>query len=89
MVNDRGPFKKSRVIDVSEKAATVLGFKNQGITKVKIQYLHEDTQEFLKKIALKPKENSIAKKKVAQEKCSINCHVKLVNLKHKLTIAQK
>lgn len=88
MVNDRGPFKKSRILDVSEKAATILGFKNQGVAKVKVQYLHQDTQDFLKKIALKPKENSKAKTKVAHEKCSVNCHVKLVNLKHKLALKQ-
>lgn len=89
MVNDRGPFKKSRIIDVSEKAATILGFKNQGVTKVKVQYLHHDTQDFLQKIALKPKENAIAKKKIAQKKCTVNCHIKLVNLKHNLAITQR
>ena len=88
MVNDRGPFKTSRIIDVSEKAATILGFKSQGVAKVKVQYLPKDTEDFLHKIALKPKENSIAKKKVAQKKCTVNCHIKLVNLKHKLAITQ-
>lgn len=88
MVNDRGPFKKNRILDVSERAATILGFKNQGVTKVKLQYLHQETEQFLKTIALKPKENSIAKKKVAQKKCTVNCHIKLVNLRHKLAITQ-
>ena len=50
MVNDRGPFKKNRIIDVSEKAAEVLAFKNQGITKVKIEYLPNETEKFLKNI---------------------------------------
>jgi rare lipoprotein A len=87
MVNDRGPFSKNRIIDVSEKSAEILQFKRQGIAKVKIQYLHEETQEFLHNIALKPKENCIAAKKVANSsKCSVNCHIKLVNLKHKLAI---
>ncbi len=86
MINDRGPFSKNRIIDVSEKSAEILGFKRQGITKVKVQYLHKETQEFLKKIALKPKENAIAKKKLANPKCSVNCHIKLVNLEQKLAI---
>lgn len=87
MVNDRGPFSKKRIIDVSEKAAEVLGFKRQGVAKVKVQYMKKETQEFLHNIALRPKENSIAKKKVATEKCSVNCHIKLVNMKHKLAFA--
>jgi rare lipoprotein A len=86
MLNDRGPFAKNRIIDVSEKAAEILNFKRQGTAKVKVQYLHKETQEFLHKISLKPKENSIAKKKLANPKCSVNCHIKLVNLKHKLPV---
>jgi rare lipoprotein A len=37
-VNDRGPFKSSRVIDLSEAAAEELGFRDQGTARVKIQY---------------------------------------------------
>ena len=38
-VNDRGPFARGRIIDVSEHAAEVLGFKNQGTAHVRVQYL--------------------------------------------------
>ncbi len=38
-VNDRGPFKKNREIDVSRRAAEVLGFKEKGTTRVKVEYL--------------------------------------------------
>jgi len=38
-VNDRGPFSKSRIIDVSERAAKLLGFYNQGTARVRVQYL--------------------------------------------------
>lgn len=86
MVNDRGPFKKNRIIDVSEKSAEILGFKRLGIAKVRVQYMHKETKEFLNNIALRPKENCIAQKKVANSKCSINCHIKLVNLKYKLAV---
>lgn len=86
MINDRGPFTKNRILDVSEKAAEVLGFKNQGITKVRIQYLHNETEEFLKNIALTSKEGAKAKSKTKITKCSVNCHVKLVNLKHNIAI---
>ncbi|WP_032139630.1 septal ring lytic transglycosylase RlpA family protein [Rickettsia tamurae] len=92
MVNDRGPFKKNRIIDVSQKAAEILAFKNQGITKVKIEYLPNETEKFLKNINLKkPQSKTLAKKssstKVTKNnKCSVNCHIKLVNLKYKLAI---
>ncbi len=36
-INDRGPFVKNRIIDVSEYAAEVLDFKFKGITKVQIK----------------------------------------------------
>ena len=38
-VNDRGPFKDGRIIDVSKKAADQLGFVNAGLARVKIQVL--------------------------------------------------
>lgn len=38
-VNDRGPFAKGRIIDVSETAAKALGFHEQGVTKVRVQYI--------------------------------------------------
>lgn len=43
-VNDRGPFKRGRVIDLSEKAAELLGFKNKGTAKVKLQVLSEESK---------------------------------------------
>tara|TARA_A200000113_G_scaffold47693_1_gene39067 strand:+ start:1605 stop:2555 length:951 start_codon:yes stop_codon:yes gene_type:complete len=43
-VNDRGPFSKDRVLDVSKKGAEVLGFQNQGTTKVRIEVLKEESQ---------------------------------------------
>lgn len=37
-INDRGPFVKGRIIDVSKKAARKLGMIQDGITDVKITY---------------------------------------------------
>jgi rare lipoprotein A len=42
-VNDRGPYKRGRVMDVSEKAADLLGFKLAGTAKVKLQVLREES----------------------------------------------
>lgn len=38
-VNDRGPFVDTRVIDLSKAAADALGYRNQGKTNVRIQYI--------------------------------------------------
>ncbi|MBE8191789.1 MAG: septal ring lytic transglycosylase RlpA family protein [Alphaproteobacteria bacterium] len=38
-INDRGPFAKDREIDLSRRAAEVLGFENKGTTQVRVQYL--------------------------------------------------
>lgn len=52
-VNDRGPYSKDRIIDVSERAADELGFKDDGTTKVYIQLLRNDTDEMLKRMKIK------------------------------------
>lgn len=38
-VNDRGPFVGGRVIDVSAKTAKELGFYDDGLSKVKVEYV--------------------------------------------------
>ncbi len=38
-VNDRGPFHDSRIIDLSAKAADLLGFRGAGTARVRVQYL--------------------------------------------------
>ncbi len=38
-VNDRGPFKPGRIIDMSEKGAELLGFKAQGVARVRVEFL--------------------------------------------------
>ncbi len=38
-VNDRGPFAKERILDVSRKTAKLLGFYDHGVTKVRVDYV--------------------------------------------------
>jgi rare lipoprotein A len=38
-INNRGPFIKGRIIDVTIGVADKLGFKNQGVTSVKLEVL--------------------------------------------------
>ncbi|MGJ8563232.1 MAG: septal ring lytic transglycosylase RlpA family protein [Alphaproteobacteria bacterium] len=37
-INDRGPFVGNRIIDLSEAAATLLGYKTSGLGDVRVQY---------------------------------------------------
>jgi rare lipoprotein A len=38
-VNDRGPFHGERALDVSQRVAEILDFKNRGMAKVRIDYV--------------------------------------------------
>ncbi len=49
-VNDRGPFVRGRIIDVSRKAARLLGFEGQGTAKVRVEILPDESREL--KLAL-------------------------------------
>ena len=44
-VNDRGPFIGDRVIDVSRRAAQLLGFYGKGLAEVRVEYLGLDHLE--------------------------------------------
>jgi len=38
-VNDRGPFAKGRIIDLSARAAELLGYKEKGTARVRVTYI--------------------------------------------------
>ncbi|MFP3942998.1 MAG: septal ring lytic transglycosylase RlpA family protein [Alphaproteobacteria bacterium] len=38
-VNDRGPFVENRLIDLSQRAAEILGFKEEGTARVRVEML--------------------------------------------------
>ena len=42
-INDRGPFVAGRVIDLSREAARLIGYRDQGIARVRVQVLAEQT----------------------------------------------
>lgn len=56
MVNDRGPFSRGRVIDLSKRAAQILDFENKGIARVRVEYLEGHTRRLLADLP-KAKEN--------------------------------
>ncbi len=49
-INDRGPFLKDRIIDLSEKAAKKLGFYSQGTATVQVIFNEYETNKLHRKL---------------------------------------
>lgn len=45
-VNDRGPFSKGRIIDLSKAAAQEIGLIRKGTARVRVEYLGPETEKF-------------------------------------------
>jgi rare lipoprotein A len=43
-LNDRGPYAKSRIIDISRRGAQLLGFQNQGTAKIRVRILANESR---------------------------------------------
>lgn len=84
MINDRGPYCKNRVIDVSPKVAEYLNFKNKGLAKLRIEPLGDESAALLKKLSLDSAHGSKASNKMQNPKCSVNCFIKLLNIQNGL-----
>ncbi len=52
-INDRGPFKSSRIIDLSKKSAEALGVIRTGTAKVRVKYLREETEKLWASLNMK------------------------------------
>ncbi|MBQ9731846.1 MAG: septal ring lytic transglycosylase RlpA family protein [Alphaproteobacteria bacterium] len=44
-VNDRGPYAKNRIIDISKRGAQLLGFQTQGTAKVRVEVMAEESKQ--------------------------------------------
>jgi rare lipoprotein A len=53
-VNDRGPFVRGRVVDVSYTAAQSLGMVGRGVAKVKLDVVHDGARSVAKNDAPQP-----------------------------------
>ncbi|MDR3289659.1 MAG: septal ring lytic transglycosylase RlpA family protein [Rickettsiales bacterium] len=51
-INDRGPFVKDRIIDVSNRVAKELDFHNKGTTRIRVVYLKRESDLLLRKLGL-------------------------------------
>jgi len=43
-VNDRGPYAKNRIIDISKRGAQLLGYQTQGTAKVRVELLEKESR---------------------------------------------
>ena len=43
-VNDRGPYAKDRIIDISKRGAQLLGYQTKGITKVRVEIMAAESK---------------------------------------------
>jgi len=44
-VNDRGPFARARILDMSRRGAELLGFRNKGTAKVRVEILAGESRQ--------------------------------------------
>lgn len=44
-VNDRGPYSRGRIIDLSKRAAELLDFKTQGTAKVRLEVMKQESMQ--------------------------------------------
>jgi rare lipoprotein A len=44
-VNDRGPFVNNRILDVSRRAAQLLGFETQGTARVRVEIMESESRQ--------------------------------------------
>jgi rare lipoprotein A len=44
-INDRGPFANNRIIDVSRRAAQLLGFEQQGAARVRVEIMDAESRQ--------------------------------------------
>lgn len=60
-INDRGPFARNRIIDLSHEAAQALDMVRTGTAHVRVEYLDDETRQMWSRLAMKqPKEVMLA-----------------------------
>lgn len=68
-INDRGPFARGRIIDVSRRAAQLLGFQRAGTARVRVEIIADESRQ-LKLAAINgklPPREKISGKAVAKQ----------------------
>lgn len=52
-INDRGPFVKGRIIDLSKAAAKEIGLDISGTTRVRVEYMPQESDSYISSMGLK------------------------------------
>ena len=63
-INDRGPFAGNRIIDLSKKAAEELGFMNNGVAKVRVEIMENESRIYAAKNTKQDKVRKANKAKI-------------------------
>ncbi len=90
-INDRGPFVNDRIIDLSSKAADILGLKREGTGLVRVQIL-KDKSVLLEKLAKKgsfPEIAELEKKELPNIITPNKVTVKIKDTKNQKIISKK
>ena len=66
-VNDRGPYVKDRIIDLSKRGAQLLGYMGQGTTKVKVEIMETESKALKEAMLTGNISDDTAKKLAAQK----------------------
>ncbi len=59
-VNDRGPYAKNRIIDISKRGAQLLGFQVQGTAKVRVEVMEKESKALKAALTGQPCDTSVA-----------------------------
>ena len=65
-VNDRGPYARNRIIDVSKRVAQLLGFLEQGTAKVRVEVLEQESKNLKAALLGQPIESEVTAAPVMQ-----------------------
>ena len=64
-VNDRGPYAKNRIIDISKRGAQLLGYQTQGTAKVRVEILADESKQLKAALQGKPYSTSSSANKIS------------------------
>ena len=68
-VNDRGPFVKGRIVDLSKSAAEAINMVNSGVAKVAVEIIDKDENSYL----LDEETEDISTEQEVEAKIDKNC----------------
>ena len=61
-VNDRGPFVRGRIVDMSRRGAQLLGFRYKGTARVRVRIMPEESRRLAAVARVTPRPASMARK---------------------------